>query len=77
MISQGSSEHSICFAIPQAQSALAKETVEKTFWGEIQQGQIQSVVVTPGCSILAVVGDGMVNHPGVAGRFFAALGNRA
>lgn len=74
MISQASSEHSICFAIPSAQAALAKKTVEHAFFAELHHGQIQTVDVSADCSILAAVGDAMVDHPGVAGKFFGALG---
>src|SRR5262249_40896447 len=74
MISQGSSEHSICFAVPAAVSERAREAVERAFFAERHHGQIQHVDVTTGCSILAVVGDGMAGRPGVAARFFSALG---
>ncbi len=74
LISQGSSEHSICFAVPGAQAELARRTVEEAFLPEMRRGQVQTVGLTPGCCILAVVGDGMVDAPGVAGKFFTALG---
>jgi aspartokinase/homoserine dehydrogenase 1 len=74
MISQASSEHSICFAVFDKHAALAKETVEKAFFAEMHHGQISRVDVKPECSILAAVGDSMVEHPGVSGRFFSALG---
>ena len=74
MISQASSEHSICFAIPEAQAALARKTVERAFFAELHHNQIQMIAVTENCSILAAVGDNMVDHPGVAGKFFSALG---
>jgi aspartokinase/homoserine dehydrogenase 1 len=74
LISQGSSEHSICFAVPGAQGALAKRTVEEAFMPEMARGQVQTVALTEGCCILAAVGDGMVDEPGVAGKFFTALG---
>lgn len=74
LISQGSSEHSICFAVPGAQGALAKRTVEEAFMPEMSRGQIQTVGLNEGCCILAAVGDGMVDEPGVAGKFFTALG---
>ena len=74
MISQGSSEHSICFAVPEAVAERAREAVERAFFAERHHGQIQRVDVTAGCSILAVVGDGMAGRPGVAARFFSALG---
>lgn len=75
LISQGSSEHSICFAVPQEQAETARDATEEAFWTEIQQGRIQSVEVTDDCSILAVVGDRMSGTPGVAATFFSALGD--
>ncbi len=74
MISQASSEHSICFAVPQKQAELAKKTVEDTFLLEIQRGEVQTVDLRDGCCILAMVGDGMVERLGMAGQFFNALG---
>ncbi len=74
MISQASSEHSICFAIPSTQSELARKTVERAFYAELHHGQIQKVEVSDSCTILAAVGDEMANRPGVAARFFSALG---
>jgi bifunctional aspartokinase / homoserine dehydrogenase 1 len=75
LISQGSSEHSICCAIPQAQAARAKSVLESAFARELAEGQIQNVDVTPDLAILAVVGDGMAGMPGAAGKVFGALGN--
>ena len=74
MISQASSEHSICFAIPEAQTNLARTTLERAFFAELHHSQIQMIDVLPNCSILAAVGDNMVDHPGVSGKFFTALG---
>lgn len=74
MISQASSEHSICFAVPLAQAELAKKTVEEAFFAEIQRGQVQTVDLTSDCCILAMVGDGMIERTGIAGNFFTALG---
>lgn len=74
MISQASSEHSICFAVPQAQATLAKKTVEESFFLEIQRGEVQTVDLRDGCCILAMVGDGMIERLGMAGQFFNALG---
>jgi bifunctional aspartokinase / homoserine dehydrogenase 1 len=75
LISQGSSEHSICCAIPQLQAARAKGVLEAAFARELAEGQIQNVDVTPDLAILAVVGDGMAGMPGAAGKVFGALGN--
>ena len=73
MISQASSEHSICFAIPQSQSKIAKETVETAFFAELHHKQIETVSIKENCSILAAVGDNMVERPGSASTFFSAL----
>jgi bifunctional aspartokinase / homoserine dehydrogenase 1 len=74
MISQGSSEHSICFAVPDEAAEAARRAVEEAFFAERHHGQIQTVEVVPGCGILAVVGDGMAGRPGIAADFFGALG---
>src|SRR5262245_49885538 len=77
LISQGSSEHSICFAIPEGEAPRAEQVVRQAFDRELREGQIQSVEVDPGCSILAVVGDGMAGAHGVAAKVFGALGSAA
>ena len=73
LISQGSSEHSICFAVPAADAAHTERTVREAFDAELRQGQIQNVDVVTGCSILSVVGEGMAGTPGVAASVFGAL----
>ena len=75
MISQASSEHSICFAVHEAQTETAIETVKNAFFREITEGQIQTIDAVGPCSILAAVGDAMVETPGVAAQFFDALAN--
>ena len=74
LISQGSSEHSICCAIPQEQAERAAAVVRHAFERELQEGQIQSVDIDPDLAILAVVGDGMAGTPGIAAKVFNALG---
>src|SRR6202522_2336854 len=73
LISQGSSEHSICFAIPEAQAVRAEEAVRRAFDAELHDGQIQHVEIGLGMSILAVVGDGMAGSHGVAAKVFNSL----
>jgi aspartokinase/homoserine dehydrogenase 1 len=75
LISQGSSEHSICFAIPEAQAVRAEAAVRRAFDAELRDGQIQQVEVGLGQSILAVVGDGMAGAHGVAAKVFNSLGD--
>jgi aspartokinase/homoserine dehydrogenase 1 len=74
LISQGSSEHSICFAVPQAEADRAERVVQRAFEPELREGQIHSIEVNRHCSILAVVGDGMAGAHGVAAQVFSALG---
>jgi aspartokinase/homoserine dehydrogenase 1 len=73
LISQGSSEHSICFAVPEIEADRAERVVRRAFDPELREGQIQSIEVNRGCSILAVVGDGMAGAHGVAAQVFGAL----
>ena len=75
VISQGSSEHSICFAIPVAHAQAAERAVRRAFDRELREGQIGRVEVSPGCAIVAVVGDGMAGAHGVAAKVFSALGD--
>jgi aspartokinase/homoserine dehydrogenase 1 len=75
LISQGSSEHSICCAIPGNEAERASRVVTAAFDREIKEGQIQSIQVDQGLAILAVVGDGMAGLPGISGQVFNALGS--
>ena len=75
LISQGSSEHSICCAIPQEQAERAAAVVRSAFERELKEGQIQDVDIAPDLAILAAVGDGMAGRPGVAAKVFNALGS--
>jgi len=77
LISQGSSEHSICFAIPAAQAQRAEDAVRRAFDSELRDGQIQHVDVARDVAILAVVGDGMAGAHGVAAKVFNSLGDAA
>lgn len=77
LISQASSEHSICFAVPRAEAAVTEQIVRQAFESELRHGQIQEVSVAADCSILAVVGDGMAGTPGAAAKVFSALAKAA
>ncbi len=73
MISQGSSEHSICCVIREAQAAEAERALRDRFAAEIEAGHVEGVRVSNGISVLAAVGDGMAGTPGVAARLFGGL----
>ncbi|MCU0357718.1 MAG: bifunctional aspartate kinase/homoserine dehydrogenase I [Cyclobacteriaceae bacterium] len=74
LISQASSEHSICMAVDSKQARTAKKAIEKEFHFEINNKLIDTVDVNDAVSIIALVGDGMKHHPGTSGRMFSALG---
>ena len=74
MISQGSSEHSICCVVRSAEAQRAQNALLNAFAHELTIGQVQRVQRTDGVSVLAAVGDGMAGQPGVAARLFEALG---
>ena len=75
LITQSSSEHSICVAVEERFSGLAKEVVDGEFENEIGVGKIEPLRVEKGFSILAIVGDNMKEHTGVSGRMFMTLGH--
>lgn len=74
LISQASSEHSICIAVSAEQAANAKTAIETEFKYEIKDDLVDEVKITDELAIIAVVGDGMKHHPGTSGRMFSALG---
>ncbi len=75
LITQSSSEHSICVAIEEKHAAIAKLAVDTEFENEINVGKIDPLKVESGFSILALVGDNMRRHTGVSGRMFTNLGH--
>jgi aspartokinase/homoserine dehydrogenase 1 len=74
LISQASSEHSICFAIETQFARQAKFAIEREFQFEIRSEEMDEVSVESDLSIVAVVGEGMKHNPGTSGRMFHALG---
>ena len=73
-LTQGSSEHSICFGVLPNDADKAKEAIEKTFFLEIQSGFIQPLIVEENKAIVAVIGEKMSKQPGIAAKMFRALG---
>ncbi len=74
LISQASSEHSICFAIDPKSSEKVNEILEKGFKLEIQNGDIENITIQNNLSIIAVVGEGMKSSSGTSGKLFSVLG---
>ena len=73
MISQGSSEHSICCVVTAAQAGRGRDAVREAFADPIANGQVEGIDATSGIAVLAAVGDGMVGMPGVSARLFEGL----
>jgi aspartokinase/homoserine dehydrogenase 1 len=74
LISQASSEHSICFAIEPSASAEVKALLEEEFKNEIADGDVEGIDIQENLSVIAVVGEGMRRHTGVSGKLFSVLG---
>jgi bifunctional aspartokinase / homoserine dehydrogenase 1 len=74
LITQASSEHSICVGVDEHFIARAKETIDKAFAFEIEKGAVNPLTIETDLSIIALVGDKMKSHPGISGRMFSALG---
>jgi aspartokinase/homoserine dehydrogenase 1 len=74
LITQSSSEYSICFAVIPQDASGALRAIEEEFDREIGSGAIESPVSEEGLSIIAVVGAGMKRSAGISGKFFYALG---
>ena len=73
LISQASSEHSICLCVPATNAAQAKSALNDAFAMEVARREIDGVEVQNGMSMIAVVGLGMAGAPGIAARVFRAL----
>jgi bifunctional aspartokinase / homoserine dehydrogenase 1 len=73
LISQASSEHSICFSVPEPFAEAARQSLLREFEGEIGRREIDGVELSPGMATVAVVGLGMHGTPGVAATAFSAL----
>jgi aspartokinase/homoserine dehydrogenase 1 len=74
LISQASSEHSICLAIESAVASQAKAAIEKEFYYEVLNRDMNAVTIENDCAIVAIVGENMKHNPGTSGRMFGALG---
>jgi len=74
LITQSSSEHSICVGIEDGYADAAKAAVDTAFNYEIETGKVEPLIVEKGLAIVAVVGDKMKSHPGTSGKMFSALG---
>ena len=75
LITQASSEQSICFAVPSESANSVIDALQAVFASEIEDEDIDRVWMTDDVSIITVVGVGMRHTPGVSGQVFTKLGN--
>ncbi|WP_116126424.1 bifunctional aspartate kinase/homoserine dehydrogenase I [Lewinella sp. IMCC34183] len=74
LITQGSSEHAISFAVQPTAADRAREAVEDAFAFEIERGVVNEVKVERDLCVVAIIGENMRYQPGISGRLFRALG---
>ena len=74
LITQSSSEHSICVGVNMQDAYLAKIAVDAEFEQEINTQKVEPLIIEKDVSILALVGEQMKSHPGVSGKMFGVLG---
>ncbi len=74
LITQSSSEHSICVGIEEVNADKAKAAADKAFSYEIETRKVEPLIVERSLAIVALVGDNMKSHPGVSGKMFGVLG---
>ena len=74
LISQASSEHSICFAVDPKTAYGVKEILDEGFATEIALGLVDNISIEQNLSVIAVVGEGMKSSTGTSGKLFTVLG---
>jgi len=73
LISQASSEHSICFAVRETNAQKAADVIQEEFESDFKNNNLNKIQIEEDCSILAIVGSGMTGTKGIASRFFNAI----
>ena len=77
MISQASSEHSICFCCKESQVDRVKEKLNEALKNEIKNGLIKNIDIRLGMESISIIGDNIRGKIGIAGRIFSTLGENA
>ncbi len=77
MISQASSEQSICFVVPMDSSQSVVRALEEWLSKELERRDIDRIAAQDGVAIVTAVGAGMRETPGVASSIFGALGGQS
>ncbi len=74
LITQASSEHSICLGVMEEDAGRAKTAIDEEFEYEISLNKLEPLTLEIGLSIIALVGDQMKSHQGISGKMFSTLG---
>lgn len=74
MISQASSEHSICLVLKADEAEKAHKILLKTLKFEIENKRIENIDLKKDMVVIAVIGENMRGTPGISGKLFSALG---
>lgn len=74
LLTQASSEHTICIAIDDSDAEKAKNAIDEAFEFEISKGKVNPLVSESNLAIIALVGDHMKSHQGISGKMFSTLG---
>jgi len=74
LITQASSEHSLCIAVLPLFAQAAKKAIEHEFRFEIKDGLVNEPEIESSMSIIAIVGENMRKTPGISGKIFNSLG---
>ncbi|MBC7888029.1 MAG: bifunctional aspartate kinase/homoserine dehydrogenase I [Ferruginibacter sp.] len=74
LITQSSSEHSICVGVDAVNADEAKTAIDDAFAYEIETKKVEPIIVEKELAIVALVGDNMKSHPGISGKMFGNLG---
>ena len=74
MITQASSEHSICLGVRSEDASIAKNAIDEHFAFEISLNKVSPASVETNMTNIAVVGDRMKDHQGISGKLFSSLG---
>jgi aspartokinase/homoserine dehydrogenase 1 len=77
MISQSSSQDSICFVVQAADAARTEEALRNALYEDVHQHDLEHIRVNRNVAIVAAVGENMAGTPGIAGRVFSTLGKEA
>jgi bifunctional aspartokinase / homoserine dehydrogenase 1 len=77
MISQSSSQDSICFVVQAADAARTEKALRDALYEDVHQHDLEHIKVNRNVAIVAAVGENMAGTPGIAGRVFSTLGKEA